>query len=160
MKIKLILCAMIAGPFALCTYLICSFLSPENALLLAVLAGALMTLGCFTYFLIFEKRMAKSYARAERRIPSPVFYRTVGNFDLGRRGIRNGNIYFCEDGIMLLSLDTKPHLAEWVPKSEILSYESDIIHLTIRRRDGGVYLIAIPDAQRLTQILKETEWLN
>ena len=43
----------------------------------------------------------------EKEITSPVFYKTNGNFNLGNGKVKNGNIYFCEAGIVCVSLEEK-----------------------------------------------------
>ena len=51
------------------------------------------------------EKKAKAAAKLEKEIVSPIFYKTNGNFNLGNGKIKNGNIYFCEAGIVCVCLE-------------------------------------------------------
>ena len=103
--------------------------------------------------------MNKKYAEFEKKILSPIFHKTNGNFKLHNGKIKNANIYFCEDGIALISLDEKPYVMEEIHKSNIYRIQCDDIHFNINTRDGKFYIITLPDAKVVFQKLKEKDWI-
>lgn len=159
MKAKIFLSAFVAIPFAIITHFICSIYYPENALASSIFAGLSMGLILFYYLLIHEKVMNKKYASAEKNLKSPVFYKTNGNFNLGLGKIKNGNIYFCEDGIAFISLDEKPHSYDEILIEKIDSMEFDNPKLNIFTKDNRIFLITIPDAENVISALREKGWL-
>ena len=48
--------------------------------------------------------MDKKYAEFEKKITSPVFYKTNGNFNLGNGKVKNGNIYFAKPASFVYAL--------------------------------------------------------
>lgn len=60
---------------------------------------------------------AKRYAKAEKSIASPVWHRINGNV-MTDRGVLNTNLYFTDAGIVIISLDRKPHQIEKIPRKE------------------------------------------
>ena len=103
--------------------------------------------------------MEKKYAEFEKKIFSPVFHKTNGNFKLHNGKIKNANIYFCEDGIALISLDEKPYVIEEIHKSNIYRIQCDDIHFNINTSDGKFYIIIMPDAEEVFRKLKERDWI-
>ncbi|MBE6749021.1 MAG: hypothetical protein E7557_07305 [Ruminococcaceae bacterium] len=159
MKVKIFLSAFVAIPFAIITHFICSKYYPENALASSIFAGLGMGLILFYYLLIHEKVMNKKYASAEKNLKSPVFYKTNGNFNLGLGKIKNGNIYFCEDGIAFISLDEKPHSYDEILIKDIDSIDFDNPKLNIFTKDNRIFLITIPDSENVISALREKGWL-
>lgn len=104
--------------------------------------------------------MNKKYSEIEKTISSLFFHKTNGNFNLGNGKVRNGNIYFCETGIVCISLETKPYCKAEIPIQDIERYEFNIIHLNIYTKSGKLFAITLPDAEKTINILKQKEWIH
>lgn len=143
--------------FAVLSYFLLRAVIPEDAAILSVLAGFLFGMLLFLALLIYDKWINRKYSEFERTIQSPIFYKTSGNFNLGN-GVRNGRIYFCENGIVCASLDEKPLAVEVLPLQNIERYEFDPVHMNIYVDDGRMFLITTSDAHEIPEILKSREW--
>ena len=100
MKVKALLSAITGFFFGLITYFLLQYLQMDDALLISGLGGFLFYILLFVFLLVYGKIMDKKYAEFEKEITSPIFYKTNGNFNLGNGKVKNGNIYFCEAGIV------------------------------------------------------------
>lgn len=159
MKAKAILSAITGFFFGLITYFVLQYLEETDAFLFAVISGLFFYIVLFIFLIIHEKVMHKKYAEFEKEITSPVFYKTNGNFKLHNGKIKNANIYFCENGIVLISLDEKPYVMEEIERSNIYRIQCDDIHFNINTRDGKFYIIKMPDAKVVFEKLKERDWI-
>ncbi|MBQ4104619.1 MAG: hypothetical protein IJC90_09195 [Clostridia bacterium] len=159
MKAKIFLSAFVAIPFAIVTHFICSKYLSELALESSIFAGLVTGLSLFYFFMIHEKVMNKRYASAEKNIKSPVFYKTNGNFDLGTGKIKNGNVYLCEDGIALISLDGKPYSYDEILIKDIDKVEINDFKLKIFTKDNRLFLITTPDAKKVISSLQDKGWI-
>lgn len=159
MKAKAILSAVTGFFFGLITYFVFQYIEEPDALLFAVISGLLFYLLLFAFLIIYEKVMNKKYAEFEKKIISPVFHKTNGNFKLHNGKIKNANIYFCENGIALISLDEKPYVMEEIQRSNIYRIQCDDIHFNINTSDGKFYIITMPDAKMVFTKLKEKDWI-
>ena len=159
MKAIAILSAIIGFFFSLITYFILLYLEEPNSFLFAVIGGLFVYLVLFVFLIIHEKVMNKKYAEFEKEILSPIFHKTNGNFKLQNGKIKNANIYFCEDGIVLISLDEKPYIMEEIHRSNIYRIQCDDIHFNINTSDGKFYIMTISDAKEVFQKLKEKDWI-
>ena len=160
MKAKILISAIMGVIFAFCAYIAFIIFHIYDAFLYAVLFGLLTFILMLTALLIDEKVKNKRYAKIEKEIVSPVFYKTNGNFALGEGKIKNGNIYFCENGIVFASFDEKPFAVEELPAADIDRYFYDEIHLNIAAKDGRCYIITVPDAKKVMSALREKGWLE
>jgi hypothetical protein len=159
MKAKIFLSAFVAIPFALVTHFICSKYLSELALESSIFAGLGTGLILFYFLLIHEKVMNKRYTDAEKNMKSPIFYKTNGNFDLGTGKIRNGNVYLCEDGIALISLDGKPYSYDEILIKDIDKVEINDFKLKIFTKDNRIFLITTPDAKKVISSLQDKGWI-
>ena len=159
MKAKILLSAITGFFFGLITYFLLQYSETDDALLISVFGGLLFSLLLFILLLIYGKIMAKKYAEFEKEITSPVFYKTNGNFCLGNGKVKNGNIYFCEAGIVCLCLDEKPYTLDEILLQDISHYQFDDIHLNIFTKDERLFVITLPDAKNVIQSLKEKDWI-
>ena len=98
-KVNVILSLLISTPFSLVVFLILNNID-EYAFLIFTLVGLLAFISMLLFFTVYLKIMDKRYSKFEEYITSPVFYKTNGNFNLGNGKVKNGNIYFCEVGIV------------------------------------------------------------
>ncbi|MBP5617522.1 MAG: hypothetical protein J6X61_00035, partial [Clostridia bacterium] len=125
-----------------------------------VVAALMFYLLLFLFLLVYGKWMDKRYRAVEENLPSPVFYKANGNFDLGGgRGV-NGNIYFCEAGLCFVCLDEKPYTFTMVPLEVIERCWSDDIHLSIYTKDGKIFAITMPDVPKARQAMQEHGWID
>lgn len=159
MKTKAVLSAITGFFFALITYFLLQYLEMQDSLLISILCGLLFYILLFSFLLIYGKVMDKKYAEFEKQINSPVFYKTNGNFNLGNGKVKNGNIYFCESGIICLSLDEKPYTSDEILSKDIDHYQFDDIHLNIFTKDGRLFVITLPDAKNVIKVLKQKDWI-
>ena len=159
MKAKILLSAITGFFFGLITYFLLQYSETDDALLISVFGGLLFSLLLFILLLIYGKIVAKKYAEFEKEITSPVFYKTNGNFCLGNGKVKNGNIYFCEAGIVCLCLDEKPYTLDEILLQDISHYQFDDIHLNIFTKDERLFVITLPDAKNVIQSLKEKDWM-
>ena len=159
MKAKALLSAITGFFFGLITYFLLQYLQMEDALLISGLGGFLFYILLFVFLLVYGKIMDKKYAEFEKEITSPIFYKTNGNFNLGNGKVKNGNIYFCEAGIVCLCLDEKPYILNEILVQDIDHYQFDDIHLNIFTKDGRLFVITLPDAKNIIKVLKRKDWI-
>ena len=160
MKAKALLSAITGFFFGLITYFLLQYLEMDGALLISVFGGLLFYILLFVFLLVYGKIMDKKYAEFEKEITSPIFYKTNGNFNLGNGKVKNGNIYFCEAGIVCLCLDEKPYTLDEILLQDIDRYQFDDIHLNIFAKDGRLFVITLPDAKNIIKILNEKDWIE
>ena len=160
MKAKALLSAITGFFFGLITYFLLQYLEMDGALLISVFAGLLFYILLFVFLLVYGKIMDKKYAEFEKEITSPIFYKTNGNFNLGNGKVKNGNIYFCEVGIVCLCLDEKPYTLDEILLQDIDRYQFDDIHLNMFTKDGRLFVITLPDAKNVIKTLKEKDWIE
>ena len=159
MKAKAVLSAITGLFFGFTTYFVLRYIEESDAFLFAVIGGLFFYLVLFVFLIMHEKTMDKKYAEFEKKILSPVFHKTNGNFKLHNGKNKNANIYFCEDGIALISLDEKPYIMEEIKRSNIYRIQCDDIHFNINTSDGKFYIITMPDAKEVFRKLKERDWI-
>ena len=144
--------------FGAAGYLLLSVLQIEDALLYALLAAALFFLALSAVLRISLAKKAKKYHAIEQQLHLQYFHKSNGNFDLGNGTVKNGNIYFCEDGIFCLCLDEKPYALDVLEKDQIARIDAEDIHMRIMTWDGRRYIITLPDAQAVRQLLHDRGW--
>ncbi len=159
MKTKIILSAIMGFFFGLTGYYIFLFIDMNPPFQLSVVCGLSFALLLFLFLIAYEEFMNKRYARFEKEITSPIFYKTNGNFILHNGKIKNANIYFCDDRIVLISVEEKPFVMEEILKSNIYMIQSDEIYFNINTSDGKFYIIKTPDAKLVFKMLKEKDWI-
>ena len=155
MKVNTLLSAITGFFFGLITYFSLQYLEMDNTLLISVFSGLLFYILLFLFLLVYGKIMNKRYEEFEKEITSPVFYKTNGNFNLGYGKVKNGNIYFCEAGIVCLCLDEKPYTLDEILLQDVDHYQFDDIHLNIFTKDERVFVITLSDAKNVIKTLRE-----
>ena len=159
MDVKKILSIILGVLIAAAVFIICLFIAPNIAVLVAVLSGALFALLIQIVFVIAERRMNKKYATIEQKISSPIFHKANGNFNLGYT-VKNGMVYFCDDKIVCVSVDEKPYAFEEILKSDIFRYDFDTVHLNIYTKDGRAFLITLPNVEAAVKELRNNNWMQ
>lgn len=159
MKVKFCLSVICGIMFAVPFYFVFLLVLPEEAFVSALMCGLIFTILLFPVLIFEGKRVDKKYAIFEKEIQSAIFYKANGNFNLGKK-VRNGNIYFCEEGIVFASLDGKPLAVEEILLPLIEKYEFDDFHMNIYTKDERKFLITTSQAKEILEILKEKHWIE
>lgn len=160
MKGKIVFCTAFSFLFGLMGYFVLLLLGIDQPLLLALMAGLLFALLLFPTFLIIESITDRRYAKFEKNILSPVFHKTGTLIALDKKTVRNGRVYFCEAGIVLISMDEKPYLMEEILLANLQRYDFDNIHLNIRTNDGRVFVLTFPNVKEVMAVLDAHGWLR
>ena len=129
-------------------------------LLLSILCGALFSILLLTYFLIYLNFYTKKYTEFEKTIISPVFYKTNGNFNVSNGKVKNGNIYFCESGIVCVCIEEKPYAIAKILVEDIENITYDTIHLTVTTKDGLSIYVTLSDINDVVSALKNHNWIT
>ncbi|MBR2338440.1 MAG: hypothetical protein IKA63_03120 [Clostridia bacterium] len=160
MKIKAGLSVASGFLFGLIGYYVLLLFDFDQPKQLATLCGLLFALALFLFLVVYGKIMDKRYAKFEKEvIVSPIFYKSNGNFNLGNGKVKNGNIYFCEAGIVCVCLEDKPYGLDEIRLQDIERYQVDNIHLRIFTNDGRVILLTTPDVAKIIEVLRQKEWI-
>ena len=159
MKAKVVLSTITGFLFGLIGYFVLLILDIDQPFQIAALGGLLFALLLFPALVIYGNIMDRRYAKFEKEITSPIFYKTNGNFNLGNGKVKNGNIYFCEAGIVCVCLEEKPYSLDEILLQDIERYHFDNIHLNIFAKDGRIFVITLPDAKTVIEVLREKEWI-
>ena len=157
MKNNWILSAFFGVMFAIPTFLIIIFIMPEVALPLSLAVGLLSTLMMFLFLVTYERILNRKFAKFEATIASPILYKTNVNIRFGKK-VKNGNLYFCENGVVFASLEEKPHVIHRLLFEDIEMWEFVFIHVNIHMKDGKIYQYQIPDVPQAQESLEEKEW--
>ena len=160
MKAKAILSAITGFFFCLITYLVLRYIEEPDALILAVISGLLFYLLLFPFLIIYGKVLDKRYAKFEQEITSPIFYKTNGNFNLGNGKVKNGNIYFCESGIVCVCLEEKPYTLDEILLQNIDHYTYTFTQLNVFTNDGRLFVITVPKADEIIDLLMRKGWIK
>ena len=160
MKAKVFLSAFTGFLFCLIGYLVLLQLDIDQPFQLAVLSGLLFALLLFPVLVVYGQIMDKRYAKFEKEITSPIFYKTNGNFDLGNGKIKNGNIYFCEAGIVCVCLEDKPYSLDEILLQNIDHYTYTFSQLNIYTNDGRLFVITVPKADEIIDLLIRKGWIT
>ena len=157
MKKNWILSAFFGVMLAIPTFLIIIFIMPEVALPLSLAAGLLSALMMFLFLVIYERIVNRKFAKFEATIASPVLYKSNGNIRLGKK-VKNGNLYFCENGVVFASLEERPYVIHRLLFEDIKMWEFVFIHVNIHMNDGKIYQYQIPDVPQAQETLEEKGW--
>ena len=159
MKAKAVLSVITGFFFGLIGYFVLLLLNIDQPFQLAALSGLLFALLLFPVLVVYGNIMDKRYAKFEKEITSPIFYKTNGNFNLGNGKVKNGNVYFCEDGIVCVCLEDKPYTLDEILLQDIERFQFDNIHLNIFAKDGRIFILTAPDAAKIIEVLRQKGWV-
>ncbi|HHW46146.1 MAG TPA: hypothetical protein GXX17_04455 [Clostridiales bacterium] len=160
MKGKFIVSAFCGIFFAIVTFYVLEYIKFENALLISIFAGLMFYLMLLIFLLLYENILNKRYYEAEKNIKSNIWFKFNGNINTAN-SVRNANIYFTDDGIVFISLDTKPYVIEEVLIQNIEKIQSDYINkLNIYTNDNRLFIITSSEVKELFPILNEHNWMN
>ena len=160
MKAKVFLSAFTGFLFGLIGYFVLLLLDINQPLQLAALSGLLFALLLFPVLVVYGNIMDKRYAKFEKEITSPIFYKTSGNFNLGNGKNKNGNIYFCEAGIVCVCLEEKPYTLDEILLQNIDHYTYTFSELNVFTNDGRLFVITVPRADEIIDLLMRKGWIT
>ncbi len=160
MKAKASPSAVLGFFFGVGSYFVLLYLKTDNASMLSIMAGMLFGVLLFSFLFVYGKILDKRYAEYEKDRTSPVIYKTNGNFRLPNGKIRNANIYFCEDGISLISVDETPQIIEEIPMCNIYKLQCVDFYCNIHTHDGKLLAVTIPDIKTVSEKLSENGWIT
>lgn len=146
--------------FGLISYFVLLLSDIAQPFQLALLSGLLFALLLFPVLVVHGHIMGKRYAKFEKEITSPIFYKTNGNFNLGTGKVRNGNIYFCESGIVCVCLEDKPYTLDEIRLQNIDRYTYTFSQLNIYTNDGRLFVITVPKADEIIDLLMRKGWIT
>lgn len=159
MKTTAFLSAMTGFLFGLIGYFVLLLLEIDQPFQLAVFSGLLVALLLFPVLVVYGRIMEKRYAEFEKGITSPIFYKANGNFKLDNGKVRNGNIYFCQSGMICVCLEEKPYTVDEILLQDIEGLQFHDFHLNITAKDGRRFVITLPDAPKIIDVLREKDWI-
>lgn len=159
MKAKVILSAFAGFLFGFISYFVFLLLDIQQPFQFAALSGLLFALLLFPVLIVYGNIMDKRYAKFEQEITSPIFYKTNGNFNLGNGKVKNGNIYFCEAGIVCVCLEEKPYTLDEILLQNINHYTYTFTQLNVFTNDGKLFVITVPKADEIIDILMRKGWI-
>ena len=160
MKAKVFLSAFTGFLFGLIGYFVLLLLDIDQPLQLAVISGLLCALLLFPVLVVYGNIMDKRYAKFEKEITSPIFYKANGNFNLGNGKVKNGNIYFCEAGIVCVCLEEKPYTLDEILLQNIDHYTYTFSQLNVFTNDGRLFVITVPKADEIIDLLMRKGWIT
>ena len=159
MKTKAFLAAFGGIFFGLIGYFVLLLLDIDQPFQLAVLSGLLFALLLFPVLIVYEQVINKRYKKFEKEILSPVFLKVNGNFYLGGSDVKNGNIYFCEDGIVCICLEDKPYTKDEILLQNIDHFRYTPTQLSIFTNDERIFVITLARTDEIIDILIQKEWI-
>ena len=160
MKAKVFLSAFAGFLFGLLEYLVLQLIDFDLSFQLAMACGLLFALLLFPFLVVYEKIVNRRYAKFEQEITSPIFYKTNGNFNLGNGKVKNGNIYFCEAGIVCVCLEEKPYTLDEILLQNIDHYTYTFTQLNVFTNDGRLFVITVPKADEIIDLLMRKGWIT
>ncbi len=159
MKAKAFLSAFTGFLFGLIGYFVLLLLDIDQPFQLAVLSGLLFALLLFPVLIVYEQAINKRYKKFEKEILSPVFLKVNGNFYLGGSDVKNGNIYFCEDGIVCICLEDKPYTKDEILLQNIDHFRYTPTQLSIFTNDERIFVITLPQTDHIIDMLIQKGWI-
>ena len=160
MKAKVFLSAFTGFFFGLIGYFVLLLLDIDQPFQLAALSGLLFALLLFPVLVVYGNIMDKRYAKFEKEITSPIFYKTNGNFNLGNGKVKNGNVYFCEAGIVCICLEEKPYTLDEILLQNIDHYTYTFSELNVFTNDGRLFVITVPRTDEIIDLLMRKGWIT
>ena len=159
MKTKAFLAAFGGIFFGLIGYFVLLLLDIDQPFQLAVLSGLLFSLLLFPVLIVYEQVINKRYKKFEKEILSPVFLKVNGNFYLGGSDVKNGNIYFCEDGIVCICLEDKPYTKDEILLQNIDHFRYTPTQLSIFTNDERIFVITLSQTDHIIDMLIQKGWI-
>ena len=145
------------GLFGFATYLIMLRTNPQLWWLCFVTGGGLFAI-LVAYLLGYHYLVTERYAKTIDALGVTVSFKTQGNF-LTEYGKRTGFIYFCDDRLVLISLDKRPRLTIQILAEDVVSYSIPrAVQLNLQMKDGSQKTIHSADVGVLGSMIKKKKW--
>lgn len=125
---------------------------------MSLFLGAVFALLLYPALIWSEKRREKIYRTFEASLTTPIFYKVNGNVSL-KTGVKNGNLYFCEGGVVIALLNEKPTFLEIIPREDIAGFQFERVYLVIHTVDGYSFTVASAEVEALREILIQKNWI-
>lgn len=158
MKLKTMLSIIIGFLFAISLRIFFYYAGADIDISLSLLVGLFFSTALSVAFYLNEKNTEKKYRQLEEFIESPIFYKANGNFNLGYT-VRNGNIYFCDSGILFALLEGKTPILDELPAHRIDDFHFESPKLFIRTVEGDQYIITTNKVSEIHAVLIEKGWI-
>ena len=136
------------------SFIISLFIIPEEAFILSVMGGTLFTILLFPCLLYSNKRNNNKYLNIERKKNIHYYYKANGNFYIEKK-VLNGNLYLCDNKIIIISIDQKPYLIEELALPLIDELVFDGFNMNICTKGGHKYLFVSNELPQIINILKD-----
>ena len=158
MKGKIAFSILIGTVLGALTFVLTLLLVPPSlAILFALLALGLGAIVTHISLVSEEKRDNKRFADVEKDMRIPFYHKVNGNF-VWSKSFVNGNIYFCEQGIFVVSVEKKPYLIVEMQNGEIARCELDEMYIHLYLVDGKELHVLTPDAQKAREEIRAHGW--
>lgn len=158
MRGKIAFSVFIGVIFSVLTFVLTLLLVPlKMAVLFALLAFAIAPPFMHISLTVEERRNNKRFAQVEKDSRIPYYHKANGNIVWGKALI-NGNVYFCEQGLYVVSVEKRPYLIVEIQNSEILKYDFEEIQLHLYLSDGKELHVLLPDAQEVKEQIRAHGW--
>ena len=145
------------GLFGFAVYLIMLRVNPVLWWMCFVAGGGLFAI-LVAYLLGYQYLVIGRYTKAIEAVGVPVHFKTQGNF-LTEYGKRTGFIYFCDDRLVLISLDKRPRLTIQIMSEDVASYTIPrTVQLNLQMKDGSQKTIHSTDVGVLGAMIKKKKW--
>lgn len=158
MKSKIAFSVFIGVVFGVLTFLLTLLIvPPTTAAVFALIALAIAPPIMHASLAIEERRNNKRFAQVERDQRISYYHKVNGNFVWGK-AFTNGNVYFCEGKIVVVSVEKKPYLIVEFQNSEISKCDFEDIHMHLYLTDGKELHVMMPNAQDTAEAVREHGW--
>jgi len=128
---------------------------------MGLISGALVSLMLFLYFMFYEKRTQRKYAKiAAEKIEQPILYQIDGGLVVGQE-VLYSKLYFCQDALIFISLERNPSLVRRIPRSEISDMTAKTPQcLTFNTKKSGLTTVEYIKAPDVISALQQHGWLD
>ena len=154
MKTKIAFSVFIGVVFAVVTFLLSLLIvPPSTAAVFSLIALGIAPPFMHASLAIEERRNNKRFVQVERDQRISYYHKVNGNFVWGK-ALNNGNVYFCEGKIVVVSVEKKPYLIVEFQDSEISKCDFEDIHMHLYLTDGKELHVMMPNARESAEIIR------
>ena len=143
--------------FGFAIYLITLRTKPDLWWLCFVAGGGLFAI-LAAYLIGYDRFVVNRYAKAFAATGAKASFQTQGNF-MTELGKRTGHIYFCDDRMILISLDKRPYMTIEILALDAVSFSMPrTVELNIQMKDGSQKTIHSAEVGVLGAMMKKKKW--
>ena len=155
---KIFLSAFTGFLFGLMGHFVLRLTKEPQAFVLAALGGALFAILLFVYLVVHGYVIDKRYAKFEKGMTESVICKANGNIRFQNGSMKNGNLYFCETGVIFVCAESKPYLREEISLVNIAGITYALTQLNSATTDHRVFAITVPNADKIAALLAGKGW--